>query len=90
MLRDDMEGKGNSFEFLGVAGEVPKAITKEQRSKIRLVFELPSKIKTMYLALPAAAFRVNGPMIGYKFSKSDIKEEGSKPAESKSTGESAK
>jgi len=80
-LTDDKDGKGNRFVFQGQVfreGEDAKAVAK-QRIQVRLVFELPAPIpKAMYLALPAAAFRVEGPMIGYTFSPSEIGGEASK------------
>ena len=89
LLKDDKaEGKGNSYEFLGLvvkSGEVPKAIT-EKRVQIRLVFELPGKMpKDMYLALPGAAVHAEGTTIGYQFGKSDIGSEAAKPAASGSS-----
>jgi hypothetical protein len=71
---DDKEGKGNSFELLGQAAKSGdmKAVTKE-RIQVYLVFEMPAKIpKTMYVALPGAAFHADGSIIAYQFDKDDV------------------
>ena len=71
---DDKEGKGNSFELLGQvakSGDM-KSITKE-RIQVHLVFEMPAKIpKTMYIALPGAAFHADGSIIAYQFDQDDV------------------
>jgi hypothetical protein len=69
LLRDDKDGKGNTYDFLGQVfkeGDDAKAIAKH-RIQVRLIFELPAKLaKPIYLALPASALHVEGPMIAYK------------------------
>jgi hypothetical protein len=71
---DDKEGKGNAFELLGQVAKTGdmKAVTKE-RIQVYLLFELPAKIpKTMYIALPGAAFHADGSIIAYQFDKDDV------------------
>jgi hypothetical protein len=75
-LNDDKAGKGISFELLGQVpqkqGEDTKAVRKE-RIQVHLVFEMPAKIpKTMYIALPGAAFHADGSTIAYQFDKEDV------------------
>jgi hypothetical protein len=73
---DDKEGKGNAFELLGQVPQNPgddmKSIKKE-RLQVRLIFEMPAKIpKTMYIALPGAAFHADGSIIAYQIDKDDV------------------
>jgi hypothetical protein len=75
---DEKEGKGNTFELLGQVpkpGDDTSAIGSE-RIQVRLAFEMPAKIpKTMYVALPGAAFGANGTTIAYQFDKDDVGKE---------------
>jgi hypothetical protein len=73
-LTDDKEGKGNSFELLAQVPKIGdmKAVTKE-RIQVQLIFEMPAEIpKTMYIALPGAAFHADGATIAYQFDKDDV------------------
>ena len=76
LLKDSNQpDKGNTFLLLGQvlkSGESMKEIT-EKRIQVYLIFEMPTRFPPkMYVVLPGAAFHVDGTVIGYEFSKSDV------------------
>jgi hypothetical protein len=81
-LQDD---KQNGYEFLEQVaeggGEV-KAIT-DKWAKVYLVFRMSAdkKFASLQLALPSAAYRAGGPLIGYTIQASDIRGEANSSTE---------
>ena len=76
-LKDD---KGTPYDLLEQVADKDsdgKAIT-ERRIKVQLVFEGPNvkALKFLRLTLPAAAFHVDGTLIGYEIRPSDIRPRG--------------